>query len=122
MLNMRKHLLFSIALGLTIPSYTFAENVNWKTNSIAKKAYSNSLSVQNTIQGVVSDASGPLAGATVQVLETGVSVSTDSNGKFSINATLGATLRVTSIGYTAQDIKVSSATVNVKLEFVDNSL
>jgi TonB-linked SusC/RagA family outer membrane protein len=122
MLNMRKHLLFSIALGLTIPSYTFAEKVNWKTNPIAMKAYSNSLAVQNAIQGMVSDSSGPLAGVTVQVLETGVSVSTDTNGKFSINATIGSTLRITSIGYTAQDIKVSGNIVNVLLEFVDNSL
>src|SRR5690606_38445135 len=123
MLNMRKHLLFSIALGLTIPSYTFAENVNWKTNSIAKKAYSNSLSVQNTIQGVVSDAFGPLPGTTVQVVGKATTTVTDSQGRYSIRASQGETLRFSSVGYKAVDRLIgSNAEVNVTLDFDDNSL
>lgn len=123
MLNMRKHLLFSIALGLTIPSYTFAENVNWKTNSIAKKAYSNSLSVQNTIQGLVYDASGPLSGTTVQVVGKATTTVTDSQGRYSIRASQGETLRFSSIGYKTVDRLIgSNAEVNVTLDFDDNSL
>lgn len=123
MLNMRKHLLFSIALGLTIPSYSFAEKANLETNFNVKKAYSSNLAIQNTIQGVVSDASGPMAGVTVQVVGTNTTVVTDAQGRFSIRASEGAVLRFTSVGYQSQEQKVgASSTLNVKLEFDDNSL
>ncbi|NGM72446.1 SusC/RagA family TonB-linked outer membrane protein [Sphingobacterium sp. SGL-16] len=119
---MRKNLLFSIALGLTIPSYSFAENANLETNFNAKKAYFIRADIQSSIEGVVSDDSGPLAGVTVQVVETGLSTVTDANGKYSIKATVGSTLRFSSVGYSTQDVKVVNATLNVKLDFLDNSL
>lgn len=119
---MRKHLLFSIALGLTIPTYTFAENVNWKTNSIANKAYLHPESIQNSTSGLVTDNAVPISGVTVRVLETGVSVSTDTNGKYTINAAIGNTLRFSSIGYNSIDVKVTNAVMDVQLQAVDNSL
>ena len=122
MLNMRKHLLFSIALGLTIPSYSFAEKANLETNFNVKKAYFIRADIQSSIEGIVSDDSRPLAGVTVQVVGTGLSTVTDANGKYSIKATVGSTLRFSSVGYSTKDVKVVNTTLNVKLDFLDNSL
>ncbi|MCA5005715.1 SusC/RagA family TonB-linked outer membrane protein [Sphingobacterium bovistauri] len=120
---MRKYLLFSIALGVTIPGYSFAKKSSLSNNSDALiKAYFHLKSIQNSISGLVSDNSGPISGVTVRVVETGVSVSTDTNGKYSINAAIGNTLRFTSIGYDPVDVKVVNVVTNVQLKVIDNSL
>src|SRR5690606_30525604 len=67
---------------------------------------------QNTVQGTVSDASGPLAGVTVSVVGGTAVVATDSNGRFTINAPVGSTLRFSFIGYQSKDL---SAAANMSL-------
>ena len=123
MLNMRKHLLFSVALGLAIPTYSFAENVGVSNTLNVKKAYSNSILNQNTIQGVVSDASGPLAGVTVNVVGTSSNGVTDAQGRYVVKAQEGALLRFSSVGYKTKEVKVTANfNSNITLDYDDSSL
>lgn len=123
MLNMRSTLLFSLALGLAV---TTAEakvsKVSSPSNLAAATAYSSNRLVQNTVTGTVSDENGPVAGVTVSVVGVPGATTTDANGSFKISATLGATLRFSSIGYISQDVKVGENTINVVLVSEDNAL
>ena len=58
------------------------------------------------ITGVVSDAMGPVIGASVVVKGTTNGTSTDFDGRFSLNVSPGQTLVVTSVGYLAKEVKV----------------
>ena len=121
MLNMRNTLLFSLALGLVISTEASAKVSNY-TNLSAATAYSKTRLIQNTVQGTVTDANGPLAGVTVSVIGVPGAVTTDVNGRYQIKAAIGATLRFSSIGYTSKDVKVASSTINITLESEDNAL
>ena len=73
-----------------------------------------SLPAQNLreIVGTVSDSSGePLIGVSVLVKESSTGTTTDIDGKFRVNAAAGQTLKVSYVGYTTQEIKVSSQSV-----------
>ena len=76
-----------------------------------------------SISGTVTDDNGvPLPGATVLVEGTSNGVSTDFDGNYSINASMGDTLVFSFVGYSTQSIAVgSSATINVQLAS-DNAL
>ena len=58
------------------------------------------------ITGVVSDAMGPVIGASVAVKGTTNGTSTDNDGQFSLNVSPGQTLVVTYVGYLAKEVKV----------------
>lgn len=61
------------------------------------------------IRGVVTDASGePLVGVTVAAVGTKKATVTDVNGKFSIDVAAGSKLKISYIGYTAQEVAASS--------------
>jgi TonB-linked SusC/RagA family outer membrane protein len=69
-----------------------------------------------TVSGVVSDATGPLPGANVQVQGTTRGTSTDADGKFSIKAKSGDVLEVSFVGAAPVKVTVGGAnTYNVKL-------
>ena len=69
-----------------------------------------------TVSGVVSDATGPLPGANVQLQGTTRGTSTDADGKFSIKAKSGDVLVVSFVGATDVKVTVGGAnTYNVKL-------
>ena len=68
------------------------------------------------VSGVVTDGSGPLAGASVLVKGTQNGTSADFDGKFTINAKKGDVLVVSFIGYETQSITVTGNTVNVSLK------
>ncbi|GAA4805897.1 SusC/RagA family TonB-linked outer membrane protein [Litoribaculum gwangyangense] len=72
---------------------------------------------ERTVSGTVSDASGlPLPGATVIVKGTTSGTSTDFDGKYSIQASQGATLVFSFVGYSTKEITVrASNTINVSL-------
>lgn len=76
-----------------------------------------SLYAQNAIKGVVIDETDtPLIGATVIVKGTNAGGITDLDGKFTINASKGAVLTVSYIGYKNQDIKIQEQkSLNIKL-------
>lgn len=118
---MRKLVLFSIALGMSLPTYSFASKNEFadKPSSLSTKHFSKDN--QQTVQGTVRSSSGPIAGATVSVVG-GASTQTDGNGRFSIAANAGATLRISIVGYASQELVVSSSTVNVTLEEEGTSL
>lgn len=68
---------------------------------------------QQTITGTVTDESGvPLAGATVLIQGTSTAVSSDFDGNFSINASMGDMLEASYVGYSNQSLKVDSGTVD----------
>ena len=84
---------------------------------------SSHLMAQQTISGSVSDADGPLPGATVIVQGTNNGVTTDFDGNFSIQANAGDVLELSYVGFQTQRITVSAnqAAIAVTLE-ADNEL
>lgn len=69
-----------------------------------------------TVSGNVSDANGPLPGATVVIKGTSVGTSADFDGNYSISAKAGDVLLFSFVGYTGQEVTVgSSDTINVVL-------
>lgn len=72
---------------------------------------------ENKVSGAVTDESnGPLAGASVLVKGTQNGVSTDFDGKFTINAKTGDVLLVSYIGFETKSVTVTGSTVNVSLK------
>ncbi len=72
---------------------------------------------QTPITGRVTVGDTAIAGATVQVKGTNTATQTDADGRFTITAPSNATLVISSIGYVAQEVKVSNrSTVNVQLQ------
>ncbi len=97
-----KRLLFLIALSVTGISFAQAQEVKGRvTDSRDGSALSNvSISVKGTNAGTT----------------------TDADGRFSIRASTGATLIFSSIGFTEQEIRVTSSDLNVSLEFAQRNL
>ncbi|KOS05866.1 TonB-dependent receptor [Flavobacterium akiainvivens] len=92
------------------------------TGGIVEKAAYESL-VQQTVKGKVLDESGlPLAGATVLEKGTTNSTVTDMDGNFTISAATGATLQITFVGYTTQEVVVTVADINISLAPDSNEL
>lgn len=114
---MRNNLLFSVAFGLVFafPSQSLLANGHAHKSKPTSLIIDNDR-IQHTVQGTVSDLNGPVPGVTVSVVGATTVVSTDTNGRFSINAPVGSTVRFSSIGYQSKDLKVSSSTMNVVLE------
>ncbi|WP_374745112.1 SusC/RagA family TonB-linked outer membrane protein [Parapedobacter sp. 2B3] len=79
---------------------------------------------QEVISGVVTDeASLPLEGVTVTVINTGVSSATTVEGAYSIVAAAGDTLRFSAVGYSPAEIEVGNRTViNVTLQSDQSAL
>ena len=76
-----------------------------------------SFAQEKTITGVVSDQTGPLPGASVQVQGTTRGTQTDIDGKYSINASVGETLVITYIGYGNFTAQVgASNTINASMQ------
>ncbi len=65
-------------------------------------------SAQQTIRGTLRTPNGePLIGATVTIKGTGTSVTSNTNGEFSINAPVGSTLVVSYIGFDNKEVTVT---------------
>jgi TonB-linked SusC/RagA family outer membrane protein len=68
---------------------------------------------QQTITGTVTDESGvPLSEATVLIQGTSTAVTTDFDGKFSINASIGDSLEASYVGFSSQSATVDSSIIN----------
>lgn len=76
-------------------------------------AFGQSQTVSGTIQDAASKA--PLAGVTVRVEGTTTVSQTNEKGVFTIKATKGQTLLVTSVGFETRRVAVSGATMNLVL-------
>ncbi|EHO11005.1 SusC/RagA family TonB-linked outer membrane protein [Myroides odoratimimus CCUG 12901] len=71
---------------------------------------------KRTISGTVSDNSGVLIGAIVQIKGTDVATTTDSSGKYSLNASSGDILVISYIGYKTKEIVVTASLIyNISL-------
>ncbi|MBE8719982.1 SusC/RagA family TonB-linked outer membrane protein [Sphingobacterium pedocola] len=70
---------------------------------------------QQSVTGTVSDANGVVPGVTVAVPGTTRGTQTDADGKYTIPASNGEKLRFSMIGYTSQELTVSSTTHNITL-------
>jgi len=82
-----------------------------------------SFAQEKKVSGTVSDDNGlPLPGSTVIIKGTTTGVSTDFDGKYSINANLGSVLTFSYVGYADQTQTIgTSDVVNVTMQ-LDNSL
>jgi len=78
----------------------------------------NALWAQNVqVSGVVTDAAGPIIGATVAVKSGNAHAMTDANGRYTITVPANATLVFTFLGMKTQEIAVSGrTTLNVLME------
>ena len=72
---------------------------------------------QQTVSGTVTDDTGlPLPGATVTIKGTTTGKITDFNGKYSIKASNGQTLVFSYVGFSSEEVKVTSGIINVVLK------
>lgn len=80
--------------------------------------------IRKQVTGAVTGVNGaPLAGAAIKIKGTNIGVTTDQNGRFSIEADDDAVLLVSYIGYTEQQIAVAGrASVAVVLKLQENAL
>ena len=70
-----------------------------------------------TVTGTVSDAAGPLIGATIKVKGSSTGVVADMDGRFSIQANPSDVLEISYIGYVTQEVTVGNKTkLTIKLE------
>lgn len=117
---MRKVSLLIIVFGWILPLMTHAYAVGGSTLSNPKA--NSAGKIQQTISGSVRDASGPLPGVSVSVAGMQAATSTDDEGRFSISASIGSTLRFTMIGYISREVSVNETTMDIVLEMSDQSL
>src|SRR5690606_21999344 len=90
-------------------------------NALAERA--STLTIQSTVSGKVTGAVGVvLDGVDDTVVGEQVATSTSDAGTYQISATAGAMLHFSMVGYSPQDVKATSTTVNVVLEAADQSL
>lgn len=73
------------------------------------------LAQQTSIQGVVTDSNGPIAGVTVLVKDKNTVTSTNVSGNFNISAAVGDVLVFSLIGYESKEVVVSSTNMSVVL-------
>ena len=83
----------------------------------------NTFAQQREISGMVRSSSGEaMAGVTVTVKGTSKSVTSDVDGKFKIDAAMGSTLVLTSVGYQDRELKVNNTNLDVVLQVTDSTL
>ena len=82
---------------------------------ISIKSYS-----QNTISGTVTDKLGAVIGVNVIVEGTATGTTTDLDGKYSVSATSGQTIRFSMIGYNSQSVKLTSQTI-IDITLIEDS-
>lgn len=117
-LNLRKSVLLVGALASLGLSYT-TEALATSPNSAV-----NSVQQSKKVTGNVSDAEGPIIGASVvEKGNAGNGTVTDLDGNFSLNVKPGATIVITYIGYQKQEIVVGNqSNLNVTMKTDDKTL
>ena len=65
------------------------------------------------ITGVITDADGPLIGATVRVKGSDIAAMTDLDGKFSLDAKPGSILEISYVGYKPMEVKATEAPMDI---------
>ncbi|MDR1645810.1 MAG: TonB-dependent receptor [Tannerellaceae bacterium] len=107
---MKKHIVKSLGFAFlfgsvfVMPVVAVADNADPEV-MIAQQQSKN-------ITGTVTDENGePVIGANVAVAGTTTGVITDVDGKFALSVPQGASLRVSYVGYLAQDVRIGTANV-----------
>ncbi len=77
---------------------------------------------QNVKGRLTSSAGGPVVAATISVKGINKSVVSDNNGNFTINAPVGSTLAISSVGFQAKEITVTGADINEVLQVTNSTL
>ena len=117
-LNLRKSVLLVGALaslGLSYTTEALATSPNFAVNSVQQS---------KKVTGTVSDAEGPIIGASVvEKGNPGNGAVTDLDGNFALNVKPGATIVITYIGYQKQEIAVGNqSNFNITLKTDDTAL
>ena len=117
-LNLRKSVLLVGALaslGLSYTTEALATSPNFAVNSVQQS---------KKVTGNVSDAEGPIIGASVvEKGNPGNGTVTDLDGNFTLNVKPGATIVITYIGYQKQEIVVGNqSNFNVTMKTDDKTL
>lgn len=100
-------LFFSLFSMLTIES---------QASKKSSKTVLNNLEFQQAISGTITDDSGePLPGASIIIKGTNKGTTTDFDGNYSLDASLGDILVISYIGFTTQEKTVNSSTMNITL-------
>lgn len=106
----REKLLAGIAalslLGIS-PQQTFAAQIT--TNQAVQQT--------KKITGTVTDAMGPIIGATVKVKGTSNATVTDMDGNYSINVSAGQTIEISYVGYVTKTFKVGGGKTSTTLHW-----
>lgn len=116
---MKRSVPFSMGLFMLMAStgiaYAAAPVSNAEANAITQQ--------RGVVSGRITDTNGEaLVGVTVVVKGTRTSATTDVNGRYSIKANPGQTLRFAYIGYEKVEKKVSGGSLDVQLKSIDNTL
>ena len=104
-LNCRKNSLLAGLFAITLLGYspvTYAAK--------GSSPLPNEVQQAKKITGTVSDAMGPVIGASVVVKGTSNGVATDFDGNFTLSVNQGQTIVVSYIGYITKEIKIDSRT------------
>lgn len=88
--------------------------------TLSKNTFAQTAKVNGTITSQSS--SGPVPGASVTVKNTRAATVADATGKFSINASIGDVLMISSIGFIAKEVKVESLDMQIQLQESENQL
>ncbi len=112
----KKLILFCVLVSL---SQVHAYAISSKSEKVLQKVQN-----EKSINGQVSDETGmPLAGATVSVKGTKLTVTTDFDGKFTLKADENSVLVFSFMGFTTREIALNgNTTINVKLQSQISSL
>lgn len=101
-----------LLISIAAPQMGYAENPVYKLSTN-----------QQSVSGVVLSQGSAVANATVSIKENpAVITTTDSDGKFTVNASLGQTLVVTAIGFEKIELKIASANLSVELNSSEEAL
>src|SRR5690349_16249965 len=85
---------------------------------IVMVAIASALYAQSTVTGTITDESGnALPGVSILVKGTNNGTTTDNDGRFSLSTSPDATLVISFIGYTSQEVAVGNrTTINLSLQ------
>lgn len=114
---MRKQTLLALAAWLSCTGVTLA-GISFDQRNLPIGS-----AVQQTVRGTVSAADGtPIAGATVRSHVTNRATTTDERGGFTLPASTGDTLSISFVGYTEQQVQVTSTELRIILADASNAL
>lgn len=88
--------------------------------TLSKNTFAQTAKVSGTITS--QSTSAPVPGASVTVKNTHTSAIADGSGKFSINASTGDVLMISSVGFIAKEVKIESQELRIQLQESENQL